>query len=168
MIECPVCHRVSHHPVDVRTGWCSGCERFTGKTAEEVRAVAAEFGAAGDVGVAAAILYRLDTHGAASASGCGYSEETCLRCGWTMGQPALNCQNDDTPHRFPSQLRELYEAVALAVGGDGEYLGDHIPQEVWDDLHERKLVITQTALFGDAETCTTVEGVEYLVQRLKG
>lgn len=34
----------------------------------------------------------------------GYSEETCVRCGWTMGSPPLNCQNDDTPHRFPSQM----------------------------------------------------------------
>jgi hypothetical protein len=35
----------------------------------------------------------------------GYSEEQCIRCGWTMGQPPLNCQNDDTPHAFPSQGR---------------------------------------------------------------
>lgn len=33
----------------------------------------------------------------------GFSEERCLRCGWVMGSPALNCNNDDTPHRFPSQ-----------------------------------------------------------------
>lgn len=33
----------------------------------------------------------------------GFSEETCVRCGWTMGQPPLNCQNEDRPHRFPSQ-----------------------------------------------------------------
>jgi hypothetical protein len=33
----------------------------------------------------------------------GYSEEKCVRCGWIMGHPALNCQNDDTPHIFPSQ-----------------------------------------------------------------
>ena len=33
----------------------------------------------------------------------GFSEERCVRCGWVMGQPAKNCQNDDTPHRFPSQ-----------------------------------------------------------------
>ena len=33
----------------------------------------------------------------------GYSQETCVRCGWTMGDPPLNCQNDDTPHRFSSQ-----------------------------------------------------------------
>jgi len=33
----------------------------------------------------------------------GFSEEKCVRCGWVMGQPALNCQNDGTPHRFPSQ-----------------------------------------------------------------
>lgn len=32
----------------------------------------------------------------------GYSEETCIRCGWRMGEPAINCQNDNTPHRFPS------------------------------------------------------------------
>jgi len=36
----------------------------------------------------------------------GHSEERCVRCGWTMGQPPLNCQNDDTPHRFPSQDEE--------------------------------------------------------------
>lgn len=33
----------------------------------------------------------------------GFSEEKCVRCGWVMGQPPLNCQNDDTPHHFPSQ-----------------------------------------------------------------
>lgn len=35
----------------------------------------------------------------------GFSEEKCLRCGWTMGHAPLNCNNDDTPHVFPSQLR---------------------------------------------------------------
>lgn len=34
----------------------------------------------------------------------GYSEERCVRCGWVMGMPPLNCQNDDTPHVFPSQM----------------------------------------------------------------
>jgi hypothetical protein len=34
----------------------------------------------------------------------GYSEEKCIRCGWVMGHPPLNCLNDDTPHVFPSQL----------------------------------------------------------------
>lgn len=37
----------------------------------------------------------------------GYSEEQCVRCGWVMGRPPLNCQNDDTPHVFPSQLPDL-------------------------------------------------------------
>ena len=41
----------------------------------------------------------------------GHSEETCIRCGWTMGQPPLNCQNDDSPHRFPSQEVELLLVV---------------------------------------------------------
>lgn len=34
----------------------------------------------------------------------GFSEEMCVRCGWVMGSQPLNCQNDDTPHVFPSQL----------------------------------------------------------------
>lgn len=34
----------------------------------------------------------------------GFSEEKCIRCGWVMGHPPLNCQNDDTPHVFPSQI----------------------------------------------------------------
>lgn len=34
----------------------------------------------------------------------GKSAEMCVRCGWVMGRPPLNCQNDDTPHVFPSQL----------------------------------------------------------------
>lgn len=42
----------------------------------------------------------------------GHSEETCLRCGWTMGQPPINCQNDDTPHRFPSaEVQRLLDIV---------------------------------------------------------
>lgn len=51
---------------------------------------------------------------AASTDDKGYSEETCLRCGWTMGQPPLNCQNDDTPHRFPSSDAAF---VTDALGG---------------------------------------------------
>lgn len=35
----------------------------------------------------------------------GFSEEKCLRCGWVMGSQPLNCNNDNTPHVFPSQLR---------------------------------------------------------------
>jgi hypothetical protein len=45
----------------------------------------------------------------------GYSEEKCLRCGWVMGSPPLNCNNDDTPHRFPSskqvRAQELRETA---------------------------------------------------------
>lgn len=36
----------------------------------------------------------------------GYSEEKCVRCGWVMGHAPLNCNNDDTPHIFPSQMRQ--------------------------------------------------------------
>jgi len=48
----------------------------------------------------------------------GHSEETCIRCGWTMGDPALNCRNDDTPHRFPSQEIELASRRSV-YRGDG-------------------------------------------------
>lgn len=37
----------------------------------------------------------------------GHSEEKCVRCGWVMGHQPLNCNNDDTPHVFPSQLAEV-------------------------------------------------------------
>ena len=37
----------------------------------------------------------------------GYSEERCVRCGWVMGHQPLNCNNDNTPHVFPSQLAEI-------------------------------------------------------------
>ena len=37
----------------------------------------------------------------------GHSEEKCVRCGWVMGHQPLNCMNDDTPHRFPSQEAEI-------------------------------------------------------------
>lgn len=40
----------------------------------------------------------------------GFSEETCVRCGWRMGSPALNCHNDNTPHVFPSQAALLAKA----------------------------------------------------------
>ena len=40
----------------------------------------------------------------------GFSEEKCVRCGWVMGNPPLNCQNDDTAHLFPSGLPEKEEA----------------------------------------------------------
>ena len=47
----------------------------------------------------------------------GFSEEKCVRCGWVMGSPPLNCQNDDTPHVFPSQqsLVEQFEAAQEAI-----------------------------------------------------
>lgn len=32
-----------------------------------------------------------------------FSREKCVRCGWTMGSPPLSCQNDGSPHSFPSQ-----------------------------------------------------------------
>lgn len=40
----------------------------------------------------------------------GFSAEMCTRCGWVMGSPPLNCQNDDSPHLFPSEM-VLWEAI---------------------------------------------------------
>ena len=37
----------------------------------------------------------------------GHSAEKCVRCGWVMGMRPLNCMNDDSPHRFPSQEAEI-------------------------------------------------------------
>ena len=46
----------------------------------------------------------------------GHSEEKCTRCGWVMGHSPLNCNNDDTPHYFPSQQVEVERLrVALAL-----------------------------------------------------
>lgn len=79
----------------------------------------------------------------------GYSEETCVRCGWTMGQPPLNCQNDDTPHRFPSSeaenqryekaLRSLHNEVDCRIehgaesGGHLEYVRGKLGKAVAGD-----------------------------------
>lgn len=46
------------------------------------------------------------------------SQETCVRCGWRMGSSPLNCQNDNTPHVFPSQqaaLREVAEKADMVI-----------------------------------------------------
>ena len=45
----------------------------------------------------------------------GHSEEKCVRCGWVMGHRPLNCMNDNTPHRFPSQEAEIER---LRAAGD--------------------------------------------------
>lgn len=66
----------------------------------------------------------------------GFSEEQCFRCGWVMGRPALNCQNDDTPHRFPShslvRADERAERIACicdtnphTTDGPSEYCPQH-------------------------------------------
>lgn len=64
-----------------------------------------------------AIMAEADERAVAEhmAGNKGFSEETCVRCGWRMGSPPLNCQNDNTPHRFPSQEAEcvtLRQALA--------------------------------------------------------
>ena len=71
----------------------------------------------------------------------GHSEEMCIRCGWIMGHIPLNCQNDDTPHLFPSQQAkierltqhsiilnrvswQLHDALGMIPEGADSYRGD--------------------------------------------
>jgi len=63
----------------------------------------------------------------------GHSEEMCIRCGWIMGQIPLNCQNDDTPHLFPSQQAKIerLRAEEEIVTNHIMFLIDH--SELWDD-----------------------------------
>ena len=61
----------------------------------------------------------------------GHSEEKCIRCGWVMGMRPLNCMNDDTPHRFPSQAEAADEIERLRKAGDA--LAHGIRTGQWDD-----------------------------------
>lgn len=66
-------------------------------------------------------------------------------------------------------LRDVQELVALTNGGDFAIIGDAIPQEVWDDLHERRLVTTQSHCPGDdPETGSTADGIAYVVEKISG
>lgn len=72
----------------------------------------------------------------------GHSEEKCLRCGWVMGHRPLNCMNDDTPHRFPSQQDEIgrlrqaiWDACAvLGMDTDGNATPRHLIHPPLDEL----------------------------------
>lgn len=62
-----------------------------------------------------------------------------------------------------SALR-LHEAVAMAlVSYDRERIADAIPQEVWDDLHDRGLVRTERNIVDEADTFLTLGGSSYLL-----
>lgn len=74
----------------------------------------------------------------------GYSEEKCVRCGWVMGHWPLNCMNDDTPHRFPSQeaeierLRHLIRAVLECDGSDHtHYVTVGIASDLYRELEQQ-------------------------------
>ena len=53
----------------------------------------------------------------------GNSEEKCVRCGWVMGRAPLNCNNDNTPHIFPSQLL-VREQLARVLSEVREWVCD--------------------------------------------
>lgn len=63
----------------------------------------------------------------------GYSEERCIRCGWVMGNRPLNCNNDDTPHIFPSQLpTTVADAARLLLNDIDEWetaSGGSVPEK---------------------------------------
>lgn len=84
----------------------------------------------------------------------GYSEETCIRCGWRMGNPPLNCQNDNTPHVFPSSAEALEPkwhgcGYCFAVSwGVGPVHGDGVPcpMKVAESTAQVELLEAQTAV----------------------
>ena len=59
----------------------------------------------------------------------GHSEEKCVRCGWVMGHRPLNCMNDNTPHRFPSQEAEIKRLHAA-----GDEMADAATRQQWSRL----------------------------------
>jgi hypothetical protein len=88
---------------------------------------------------------------------------------------AWNCLGIPASSAAPSteraslfSLRDLQEAVALAVNGDWENTRNAVPQEVWDDLHRRGFVNTGQDITGDAETYTTGAGQIYLEGAIRG
>lgn len=119
VIECPDCHRVSHHPVDVQTGWCSECSRFTGKTADEVRAAAAE---CDNPLVAASILWRLDKFGARSPTSHGPGEPDrrfILGRQWfgvNFGEKYVSLRGPRYRPLFSERLRKGCRVVPLGFG----------------------------------------------------
>lgn len=64
-------------------------------------------------------------------------------------------------------LREVQEIVALTTAADWQIIGDAIPQDVWDDLHERGLVTTTQDITGDYDTGSTALGIDYVVARIR-
>lgn len=87
----------------------------------------------------------------------GHSEERCIRCGWVMGGRPLNCVNDDSPHRFPSQIAETeqlraaladridYQAVANIVASVKDVLDAALR------LHDTQLLQADTVRLQEAE-----------------
>jgi hypothetical protein len=75
----------------------------------------------------------------------GYSEERCLRCGWVMGHPALNCNNDDTPHLFRSQLP-----------GQASPLRPPLAYEAREAREEERAVLAVVALQQIADALTRI------------
>lgn len=69
---------------------------------------------------------------------------------------------DETDTRPAAYVLRII-ALALTVGDQRDGLGDAIPQEVWDDLHEEGLVETLRDITGDGFTNASREGVKFLL-----
>lgn len=78
----------------------------------------------------------------------GHSEERCVRCGWVMGHPPLNCNNDDTPHVFPSQ--QAAEPDAPADRADQMYRWLHGAREALCSAQHQLAVVSWRAMLGKA------------------
>ena len=85
----------------------------------------------------------------------GYSEEKCVRCGWVMGHAPLNCNNDDTPHVFPSQMLEQLtldqqiEKVAKRLYETLMQPGIFVPWESTSDAYQRMVIVVVRTLVSD-------------------
>lgn len=72
---------------------------------------------------------------------------------------------------LPAQEIDAYEAVAIALAfGDAAdtVTANHVPERVWDDLHDRGLIQTRRDFTGEARTTFTNAGRDALCTFLKG
>lgn len=57
-------------------------------------------------------------------------------------------------------------ALAIATGDQRDGVGDFIPQEVWEALHDEGLVETCRDITGDGYTNTTKDGLRVLIEAI--
>lgn len=99
-------------------------------------------------------------HARTDTSGC--------HCGWAVLGASYADHVADVYEQSVAARDSGESAVKpLAVYGDTySKLADVIPQDVWDDLHERGLVQTIREYGGDGRTEGTSAGRDYLIEKV--